>query len=246
MKIHVGVAEDKKISFADFADEWHERSKGRWGAETAKTYRYILDTSLKPAFKGALRSITVAAVEDFMAERLRAGRDKTTINQMLMIVKSMLTKAVEWGYLTKSPLHNAAGKSVVKPYKVAKAEARWLRPEEIEAVLAAVLTGRSSKRELYHALFLLSFNGGFRRGELMGLTRKMVNLAERTITLPVTKNGSFRVVALNPVAMDAQRSLPGLVGSIPTPNACDCLRTAREWVRLPADCPVLADGRDKS
>jgi hypothetical protein len=62
----------------------------------------------------------------------------------------------------------------------------------------------------------------------------------------VTKNGSFRVVALNPVAMDALRSLPGLVGSIPTPNACDCLRTAREWVRLPADCPVLADGRDKS
>jgi integrase len=212
LKIHVGVSEDSRISFADFADEWFESSKGHWGADTAKVYRYILESSLKPAFSGALRSISPTRVEDFMAERLRAGRDKKTINQMVMVLKSIVLNAVDRGVLTKSSLHNSAGRPLVKPYKIPTTEAQWLRPDEVERVLAAVLEGGSCTRHPYHAFFVLAFNTGCRRGELMKLTRKQVNLAERTLTLPQTKNGSFRVVALNDTALDALRSLPGLVG----------------------------------
>jgi integrase len=80
-------------------------------------------------------------------------------------------------------------------------------------VLEAVLTGRSPKRKLYHAFFVLAFNTGCRRGELMRLTRKDVRLGERTLTLPQTKNGQVRVVALNDLALEALASLPTPIGA---------------------------------
>jgi integrase len=213
LKIHVGVSEDDRISFADFADKWMERMAATWTPETLEGRKYIVERTFKPFFRGALRSITAAQVEDFRAERIRAERAPATVNNEVMILKCMLTAAVEWGLLTQNALHNTkTGKPAIKRLKVNETEARYLRAEEIDAVLAAVKSGRSRKRNIYHAFILLALNTGCRRGELMKLTRKHINLAEGTLTFPQTKNGRVRVVALNETALAALRSLPNLLG----------------------------------
>ncbi len=59
----------------------------------------ILDRHLGEKY---LDTITVATVDDFLAERY-AEVKASTANRTQTLLKLMLRKAVEWGYLTKNP-----------------------------------------------------------------------------------------------------------------------------------------------
>ena len=58
-------------------------------------------------------------------------------------------------------------------------------------------TCRESANIYLQALVIVAIETGMRRGELLGLQRKDVNLTKRTAFLPMTKNGSSRTVPLS-------------------------------------------------
>src|SRR5262245_36118238 len=66
---HLGVIEDSKISFAEFAEIWWQRVSPSLKARTQERWRGILDLHLKPAFAGSLRGVTAAAVEEYRRGR---------------------------------------------------------------------------------------------------------------------------------------------------------------------------------
>lgn len=150
----------------------------------------------------------------------------------------MLSRAVEWGILDKHPL---AG---LKPLKADKTgRVRFLTAEEEGALRQALETreeGLRAARARFNAwreergmrplperegeyldhlrpLVILALNTGLRRGELLGLTWGMVNLAGKmlTVSAATAKSGHTRRVPLNSEALEVLTAWQARLGRPP-------------------------------
>jgi integrase len=169
-----------------------------------------------------------ALIDNWWRERLTTPIEKTgkppskaTAARDLACLRSALTKAVDWGLLTRNPLIGLRQKSVQSRKVV-----RYLSPDE-EARLRAALQRRDGYmvaarasgnhwrsirgEPLYPALpagsygdhltpvVLLAMNTGLRRGELLSLTWADIDLDARMLTVRAenAKSGRERHVPLN-------------------------------------------------
>src|SRR5690606_36949845 len=83
----MGIIDDTRVSFAEFADEWLAKVKPRLRPRTAAHWEEIVEKQLKPAFTGTLRSVTVAQVEAYAAKRLEEGAAASTVNNALGVLQ---------------------------------------------------------------------------------------------------------------------------------------------------------------
>ena len=136
-----------------------------------------------------LSKITARALEDYKIERLKAVKDMT-VNRELITIKAMFNKAVEWGYLDKSPAEQ------IKLFKIRKDERpRFLSKEEIDKFLESCTEG------LYPFVYT-ALNTGLRSSELVYLRWEDVDLNIRKITVHSrddwqTKSGKSRAIDIN-------------------------------------------------
>jgi integrase len=225
----LGLVEEKEegISFARFVDEvWLKRVEHTLRPRTLTRWKGIVENHLKAAFRGALRAIDLAAVELYRAHRLQAltckacdgkqspegptcsdcdGTGKapavtpSTVNREVSILRHVLKRAVEWKYLHQYRL--AGLKQLPEP----DGRTRFLELDQIDSLLRECETSRSRSLKPF---VLIALNTGMRRGEILGLTRKSIDWANKIATLSHTKNGDARKVHLNDTAIDALRLLP--------------------------------------
>lgn len=172
-------------------------------------------------FSKPLVDITPSILDQWRVKRLNDGISNATLNRDIGVLKSLMTKATEWGALKENPLKN------LKLFKIDRApKVRYLSLEE-ETRLRQALSEREYQLkqerksanqwreergyELYHdpadnesydhlmPMVLLSINTGLRQGELFNLTWDMVNLSEKSLILSggITKNSSSRYIPLN-------------------------------------------------
>lgn len=172
-------------------------------------------------FSKPLADITPSILDQWRVKRLNDGISNATLNRDIGVLKSLMTKATEWGSLKENPLKN------LKLFKVDRApKVRYLSVEE-ESQLRQALLDREYKLKQErksanqwrenrgYALYpesadeescdhlmpmvLLSINTGLRQGELFNLNWDMVNLSERSLILSgsITKNSSSRYIPLN-------------------------------------------------
>lgn len=201
----VGVVENPKISFADFAKLWAARVLPTVRPRTAKRWSGIVENHLRPAFKGALRAVELGAVEKYIAARLEAGANPASVNREVGVLRHLLKRAMAWTddagarYLTRYPLEGW------KPLQENPGRTRFLDVDEIDRLLAACAKSRSR----YLTPFVLTaLNTGMRRGEILSLRRKSIDWQNHQATIAQTKNGEAGHVPLNATALDALRSLP--------------------------------------
>lgn len=164
----------------------------------------------------------------------RMGRKKaTTVNRDIAALKAVLSKAMEWGILDRSPL------DTLKPLKTDPiGHVRFLTTEE-ERRLRAALHARDSemqeRRTRYNQhliargvrefppyptpfadhiepLVLLLLNTGLRFGEATQLRHRDINLKDRLVTVAGAgaKSGRTRVVPMNIEAQGILSALKGL------------------------------------
>jgi integrase len=204
---YLGVIEDSPISFVDFAEIWWERIAHTLKPRTQERWQGILGKHLKPAFSGALRGVTAALAESYVARRIERGAQPATVNRETTVLKHMMRRAVEWEYLSRNPFLDSQGRplSGLKALKEPGGRTRFLSLEEIDQVLAACATSQSS---YLRPFVVVALNTGMRRNEILGLTRKSVDWANQLVTLTDTKNGETRHVYLNDAAFAALQSLP--------------------------------------
>lgn len=220
---YLGVIEESAISFSDYAEEWKRRVEPTLKPRTRERWFRIVDQHLKPAFPGALRSITQATIEGYIAKRLEATRavpkpvaarerkkgaakavielkrtNPATVNREVGVLKHMLRRAVDWEYLRD----NSAGK--VKALRESPGRTRFLSPDEIAKLLEACGASRSP---YLRPFVLVALNTGMRRNEILGVTSRSIDWQNRIVTLLVTKNGQSRHVHLNGPAFESLRSL---------------------------------------
>jgi integrase len=153
----------------------------------------ILDLHLKPFFTGQLAAVSRERVERYIAvrsEKVSPG----TVRKEVNVIKKMLRYFAETGFV----LSNAA--SHVKLPRAPAGRVRYLQPEELRQVLE-----RCSPE--VRAIAQLAVATGMRRGEILRLRWLDVDLMNRCINLPQTKNGEGRTVYLNELALDVFRSL---------------------------------------
>lgn len=140
---------------------------------------HILPSSLSQMLLEDIKPVHGMEFRAYLMERNLKGR---SINKVLIVLKTMLNKAVELQYIPFNPL---------KSLKLLKLKPRkyelWTQ-EQIDLFKASETPW---KPVIYLALF-----GGLRLGEIASLTRSDVFMEYRYIVLKDTKNGEDRKVPM--------------------------------------------------
>jgi len=197
-KIETDLAENKfldikreqKIKFEEFADEYLENhSKVNNKSWVSHDLRNI--NALKKHFSGRyLHEITVKSVEEFKSRRMK-DVTPATVNRHLACLKSIFNKAIAWhNYSNVNPV------TKVKLFKENNQRTRYLEQEEIDRLL-------SNCHEYFKELIIIALNTGMRKGELMNMKWRDVNLNQKIIYLYETKNNERREIPINRHVEDA-------------------------------------------
>ena len=218
-------ASEKPITLRAFITEHFEP----WAKEHQKAGQATVD-ALSPVYgelyDRELRTISAFDVERIKAQRLKAGRKPATVNRDIDRVRGVLSRALEWGFLSDHPL-----KAVKRAKGVDNSRVRYLTSDEegrLRDALSAREAERRAARERHNAwhsaresiglsqwpetgftdhllpIVLLAMNTGMRRGELFGLAWTDVNLdgALLTVTAGNAKSRKARHLPLNAEALE--------------------------------------------
>ena len=197
---YLGIYEEKKIRFSDYAEEYLEYSRANKAANSYRRDVTSVRSHLIPCFGGRyLPNITAKMGQDYVSKRAQEA-NVATVNRELCCLKNMLRKAVEWGYIKQNP---AAG---IKQFKETPKAARYLTSEECSALLAAC-------PDHLYPIVVLALNTGMRKGELLHLQWEDVDFRRGTITVRNrrdfhTKNYEDRVIPMNDEVREVLRKLP--------------------------------------
>jgi integrase len=190
--------------FAEFAADWLQRVAGRVKPKTLELYEDGVKHHLLPWFGGMrLAAITSSEVESYLAAKstgTRRGRGgqavrlaPKTVNITLTLLKQILKDAIEQGLLSESSALRT------KPLRDSRAESeqrQFLTPAEVDKLLAIA-------EPPYGTLYLTAVHTGMRRGELLGLRWRDVDLRTGRIqvrrSLARFKNGARYVVGETPL-----------------------------------------------
>ncbi|MFZ6016426.1 MAG: tyrosine-type recombinase/integrase [Nitrospirota bacterium] len=181
---YLGIYEEKKILFDDFAKEYLEYARTNKSFSTYHRRDRVSVNHLKETFQGRyLHEITPKMIEEYKTQRLNEVTS-TTINKEIGCLKHMYTKALEWGYLKRNPTKE------VKLLKQPPGRLRYLEREEINNLLDACAPH-------LRPIIVAGLNTGMRKGEILNLKWSDVDLKNRRITLTNTKNNEIRIIPIN-------------------------------------------------
>lgn len=128
----------------------------------------------------------------------------STTNRTLALLKTMGSYAVRWGILET----NEAAK--IKLLKENNERTRFLSVEEMRRVIDAALTDSNPTAGSFIAMLYLT---GARKSEVLLAKWEHVNWEEKTLFVPMTKNGKSRIIYLSAVAIDILEKLPRIAGN---------------------------------
>lgn len=166
--------------FADFADQWFDENKIQWRGSHTKNVDSILNSSLKPIFKGKhVSEITkpdILKARNKMAKRPGRGpsgvMSAKSINNHMNILRMLMTEASD-RYDFTNPYRN------IKPLRLQRVHIEPFSLSEVETILHTV-------REDYRNYYLVRFYTGMRTGEIDGLKWEYVDFERREILVRET------------------------------------------------------------
>lgn len=144
-----------------------------------------------------LRGFTTRLIEEYQAQRLEYNKPATA-NRMLMILKHMFTKAVEWEMVEEETLKRVRK---VKLLKEPPGRLRFLSKEECQALVEACSPH-------LRPIVITALNTGMRKGEILGLKWEQADLRHGFILLDDTKNGERREIPINTTLRVTLEAIP--------------------------------------
>ncbi|GFM86129.1 integrase [Pseudomonas cichorii] len=142
-----------------------------------------------------MERITSEQVAQWRDARLKVVKTATVRREMTLLSSVFEIARLEWKVCLANPVRDAKRPSNGPPRE------RRVAPGEISALINRLghVEGQAPvtlMQELSYA-FLIAIESAMRQGEILGMTAKWVNLRERFVRLPKTKNGSSRNVPLS-------------------------------------------------
>lgn len=150
----------------------------------------------------ALENLTPAVVASFRDERLRKVKAGAVIRDLSMLSSVINHARREWGVTIENPC------MLVKKPATPNGRTRVLSTDEEARLFAAVAPVDRRNPEML-PLVQLALHTAMRRGELLALEWRHINLLAQTASLPTSKNGHPRCVPLSTGAVAVLAALPG-------------------------------------
>lgn len=189
----LGVRPASDVTTVALMESYKRHQKSRLRATTFARLDGVISV-LCANLPGHAKAITRKDVADYISLRSETVKPATIFKEVTTL-KHALRLAVEWELL-----HTNVAQGAALP-KASQGRTRYLSPSELKAAL------RAAPEWLRPPIALAAFTG-MRRGELLALQWKDVDLAGRRLYLHETKNGSLRVLALNDLSIRVLESLP--------------------------------------
>jgi integrase len=188
-----GYAEPVKASFASLLPRYLKHQKPRLSQRSYERTSGIVENQLRPVF-GAMpmASIRRAEIQEYVTDRA-AEVSAGSVTKELNVLKHLLGMAVEWEMIPVNPAMK------IKAPRVPAGRVRYLQPTELRSLLAAC-------PDWLRPIAGLAAFTAMRRGEILSLRWRDVDISGSRILLPQSKNGDGRVVYLNRLAADVLRS----------------------------------------
>lgn len=183
----LGHAPPGEDTFKEVADRYLKYQKVRLSAKAYEREESILRVHLSRFDDFPLASIRKADIQHYVTDRA-AKKAAATVQRELVLLKHLFALAVEWEIIPVNPAQ------FVKSPKLPAGRMRYLQPTELRALLEACPDG-------LREITALAVSTGMRKGEILGLRHMDVDLRNRLVALPQTKNGQGRIVHLNDMAM---------------------------------------------
>ena len=152
-----------------------------------------------PLAKRSLASLTSTDFATFRDERKKTASPSTVIKDLALISHLYTIAIKEWRFPLQNPIQN-----IRKP-KLPGGRNRRLTPEEEIYLLRAC---RESKAPALETIVRLAIETAMRRGEILGMQWRHVDLSKQTVFLEDTKNGDSRSVLLSSRAVQVLRAWP--------------------------------------
>jgi len=176
----------KELTFDDFFQVYLEKhalphKKAAWFDQ--EQYARHIKT---PLGAKKLSDITRITVQDFHTN-LGITSGKTSANRVIDIVASVLSKAIEWGYLA------GTNPAKIKKFKLQSRD-RFLTSEELPRFFQAL---QQEENETLRDYILLSLLTGARKANVLAMRWDQIDLTRGEWRIPETKNGESQRVVLS-------------------------------------------------
>jgi integrase len=199
-----GIGSEDNIRLDTFSQKWLELNSANKEYRTINEYETNINKYIIPKIgKKRLKDIKIYDVKQIMKDMENIP---TTAKKVLQLIKRILDDAVDNDFLVKNVAKN------IKAPKIIKKEKFPLTKKEDEILL--------NSKSKYSPFFILMRYTGMRKEEIVPLTIKDIDLANKTISInkavtfihnqPVlkpTKNTKTRTVPLLDVAYDIVKEL---------------------------------------
>lgn len=226
--------------YLDFYDTVRDAKRPK----TLQTERGHLNQWIEHLGDTRLDRINMAMINGFIAKRQGQGRSGRTVNLAVTILRNVLKKAIDDGWLQRLPTEN------LRPLKWTARKRPLFSNSEIEAVCEKGLTSSKNGQELADYIRVMAFAGS-RASETLRLKWADVDWSQRQLTIGsdgLAKNHKSRVVDFNP-KLEAhlrgmvQRRAPDTDWLFPSPRrggadiASKSLRESLRLARTAANLP---------
>jgi integrase len=191
---YLGFIPPGEDSFSEVAARFLAFQKARVSAREHEREESIFKNHLKPFFPGRVAEIRKVDIDRYVTKRSGVV-SPATVRREIMILKYLLSKAVDWEIIPVNP----ALRAEIPP--VPPGRVRYLQPTELRTLL-------DLSPEWLRPVIGLAVFTGMRRGEILSLRYLDIDMNHGCILLPQTKNGEGRIIYLNSNAMTVLTSLP--------------------------------------
>jgi integrase len=178
-------AETSNVTLAAYAPEWLDTLPGRVRATTEAFYRSLAVNHLEELGTVPVARLSVADVRWLIAQRQREGYAPRTILGVLDVLRMILRQAMADGIVTRN-----VAELVDKP-RLVQREPLHFTAAEARRFLEV------TRGDPMSSLWAVALGTGLRRGELLGLTWRDIDLERATVRVTRSKTSAgVRVVPL--------------------------------------------------
>ena len=173
---HKTYKDPEKRMFGEWLDEWMEVFRDNLKPTTRESYQYLIKSHIKPKLEYIpLVSLETTHIQRFVNSKKKDGLSPRTVKYIHSVINGSLKKAFELGYIKSNP-----AKSVELPEPEQK-DIKFFDSEQIYKFLK--LVEDRERGTVYHPAFLLELWTGLRRGELLGLRWRDIDLKEGVVSV---------------------------------------------------------------
>jgi len=196
---YFGREEAKERTFAEFINTYIDKELPK-KKDIRKQRMQLLwwKNQLGKYFLCHITPAMIAEKQEFLSSEIidKKGtpRSNSTTNRYMAALSSAYSTCIrEWHWVKENPVLK------IKKLKENKGRERYLEIHEITRLLDAC---KKSKSSHIYAVTLFALCCGARKGEILGLKYKNLDLKRRTATFEATKNGETRTVHLSDTVVD--------------------------------------------